>query len=218
MKKLALIFAFTIISSTFVMAQKPVDDYDKGEVFVGYSSHLYVDDPGPLINVTSRGINTSAVYNFHRYWGVKADASISFSRTVSQSFVPGVDNPTMARVSYSQQLNVSTFTVGIQLKDNEKDNRFKPFAHALAGVGRLENKVRNAVCTSVSNCSNVPPNEVSTGFALLLGGGLDIKLNHRIDIRAVQLDLSGIYGDSNAVYFRGGSNDFRFGAGVVFKF
>jgi hypothetical protein len=124
----------------------------------------------------------------------------------------------MARVAYSQRLNVSTFTAGIQLKDNARDKRFKPFAHALFGAGRLESKVTNVVCTTVSNCSNVPPNEVSTGFAALLGGGLDIKLNRRIDIRAVQLDLSGISGGNDAVYFRGGSSDFRFGAGIVFKF
>jgi hypothetical protein len=212
---LALLFVTTGVTLAYGQNRT---DYDKGEVFVGYSSHIYVDDPGPLINVTSRGIDGSGVYNFHRYFGIKFDAAVSMSPTVSRNFVPGFNNPTNAPVSYSQKLYVSTFTAGIQLKDNARDKRIKPFVHALFGAGRLENKVTNISCTTVSNCSNVPLNEVSTGFAFLLGGGLDIKLNKRIDIRVAQLDLSGISGGSNAVYFRGGSNDFRFAAGIVFKF
>lgn len=216
MKKIKL-FLFVAVLSCPMFAQQQ-DEYDKGEVFVGYSSHFYVDDPGPLLSVTSRGFDAAGVYNFHRKLGIKVDVSVSASGKDSADFVPGFNNPTNSPVRYTQQLYVSTYTAGLQLKDNSKDQRFKPFAHALVGVGRLESKVTNVFCTTVSNCSNVPPNEVSTGFAMLLGAGLDIKVHRRIDIRALQLDISHISGGNNPVYFRGGSTDFRFASGIVFKF
>ena len=212
------IFALLLLSGLVAVASgQDQTDRDKGEVFVGYASHFYVDDPGPPLSVTSRGVDVSGVYYIRRYIGIKGDVSISTSPTDSHNFVPGFGNPTQASVSYSQKLNVSTFTAGIQLKDS-KQSRFRPFAHALFGAGRLENKVTNISCTTVNNCTYVPPNETSTGFAMLLGGGLDIKISKRVDVRALQLDISSINGGKNAVYFRGGSIDFRFGAGFVFKF
>lgn len=218
MKRFSLAVAFVAILSAFVSAQKAANDYDKGEVFVGYSSHVYVDDPCPCVSVTERGFDTSGVYNFHRYWGVKADASVTASGTVSQSFVPGFGNPTNAPVSYKQRIYVSTFTAGVQLKNNSKGGRFKPFAHALFGVGRLQSKVTDISCTTPNNCTYVPPNVVHNGFAVILGVGLDINVSKRIAVRAAQLDLSGITGSPSPSYFSGGSNDFRFAAGVVFKF
>lgn len=216
MKYIFVLLFLTVLTAMVSGQNEP--DRDKGEVFVGYTSHIYLDDPGPLINVTSRGVNVSGVYYLRRYIGIKGDAAVSASSTESTRFIPGFDNPTRAAVSYSQKIIVSTYTAGIQLKDSSRESRFRPFVHALFGAGRLENKVTNISCTTVSNCTNVPPNETSTGFALLLGGGLDIKVSKRIDVRAIQLDLSGISGGSNATYFRGGSSDLRFAAGIVFKF
>lgn len=216
MKKIKLILFIAVLSCPMFAQQQ--DEYNKGEIFAGYSSHIYVDDPGPLITVTGRGFDTSGVYNFHRYWGIKADASVTASGTVSSSFVPGFGNPTNAPVSYKQKLYVSTFTAGVQLKDNSKDGRFKPFAHALFGVGRLQSKVTDISCTTPSNCSNVPPNVVHNGFAVILGAGLDINVSKHIAVRAVQLDLSGISGSPSPSYFSGGSNDLRFASGIVFRF
>ncbi|MGH9948662.1 MAG: hypothetical protein ACRD6X_15905 [Pyrinomonadaceae bacterium] len=215
--KYFVLILFFFVFSTVVSGQNQTDR-DKGEIFVGYTSHFFVDDPGPPLTVTSRGVEVAGVYYLRRYIGIKADASITTSSTASFNFVPGFDNPTNAAVSYQQKISVSTYTAGVQFKDSSRQSRFRPFAHALFGAGRLENKVTNISCTTVSNCSNVPPNETSTGFALLLGGGLDIKINKHFDVRAAQLDLSGIAGGKNAVFFRGGSNDFKFGAGIVFKF
>ena len=214
------IFIIMLLISGLVAVASGQDktDRDKGEIFVGYTSHFYVDDPGPPVSVTSRGVDVSGVYYLRRYIGIKGDVSISASPTASQNFVPGFGNPTNAPVSYSQKLNVSTFTAGIQLKDSAKESRFRPFAHALFGAGRQENKVTNISCTTVNNCTYVPLNETSTGFATLLGVGLDIKISKRVDVRALQIDVSSIHGGKNAVYFRGGSIDFKFGAGFVFKF
>jgi hypothetical protein len=53
---------------------------------------------------------------------------------------------------------------------------------------------------------------------LVLGGGLDIKVNRRIDIRAVQVDVAGIFANTDQPGFRDGRADLRFSTGVVFKF
>ena len=47
---------------------------------------------------------------------------------------------------------------------------------------------------------------------MVIGGGLDIKVNKRIDIRAFQFDANPIYFDESTYL------NMRFSTGVVFKF
>ena len=87
--------------------------------------------------------------------------------------------------------------------------------HALIGVGINRYKSSNFRCTS-GNCPGYVTSTPSftftdKGFSAALGGGLDIKINDRIDFRAIQVDYNPI--------FNGGyrQNNVRFGVGFVFK-
>lgn len=217
MKKTFLVLAIIAISTFVAAAQTAASDYTKGEFFAGYSNAFNVDDEGPLY-IIGHGVNLAGVYNVHRYIGIKADVSATTGKTTTWRFTPGFDNPTRAEVSYKQKFSTNNFTVGVQFKDNAEKTRFKPFAHVLVGVGQNKSKVTDVSCTTITNCQNVPPTETSTGFALVIGGGLDIKVSRRIDIRAVQLDLNAISPGRDATLFRGGTANFRFSTGVVFKF
>lgn len=219
MKMIKLILFIAALSCP-IFAQQ--DEYNKGEIFAGYSNTFYLNDnpDGPLGDVTTRGVNFSGVYNVRRYIGIKADVTATFSGTESVRFVPGFDNPTMAEVSYSRREVVNYFTAGVQIKDNAIETRWKPFGHAMVGVGQARYRTTNISCTTPSNCAPIwiPLDETTTGFALVLGGGLDIKVNRRIDIRAVQVDVAGIFANSDQPGFRDGRGDLRFSTGVVFKF
>src|SRR5690349_20584578 len=80
--------------------------------------------------------------------------------------------------AYKSQNGVSfnnyTYTFGpqVSLRRNEK---FTPFAHFLAGGFRGS---ASAAGTSVSD----------NGFAMMFGGGFDVKASRRLSLRAIQFD------------------------------
>jgi len=95
--------------------------------------------------------------------------------------------------AYQNSRSVYTYTVGPVL--TARLPAVQPFAHALFGG------------ISTSN------GEGDNGFAMLLGGGLDIGLRKGVGIRIVQVDW--VYTDVNDV---SRSKNVRASAGVVVKF
>ncbi len=151
------------------------DEYHKAEIFVGYSqAHENVLDSERF-----NGFNTSATGNLASYFGLKFDVAGHYK---SDRFG-----------------NASIYNVlgGVQVKDNSKTGRFKPFAHLLAGVAR-----RKASFTGFGSFSD-------TGFSLVAGAGLDIRVVKRLDVRVGQVDY-------NLTRFNGGTgHGFRLGVGIV---
>lgn len=78
-------------------------------------------------------------------------------------------------------------------------SRLTPFAHALFGAGKL-------------SASALGINGGETDFTWAAGGGLDAKLNNRFAVRVAQFDyLQSRVADTH-------QNNFRYSAGIVFKF
>jgi len=192
-------------------------DYKKFEFFGGYSHNridtgIGDDDPelGDIINEREgfNGFEVSATGNFTRYLGIKGDFSGHFkSRTISFASI-GAPN---ARLDLESR--VFNFLGGLQIKDNSNEGTFKPFAHALAGVAHARNQVDfNAdVCAAVfpSPCP-ADFTESETGFAAAIGGGIDIRVNDRVSVRAIQVDYNPTR------LFDSTQHNFRFGVGIVF--
>ncbi|HRH43183.1 MAG TPA: outer membrane beta-barrel protein [Pyrinomonadaceae bacterium] len=184
MKKILIVLI--LIGSLTMVSLAQSSDYNKGEVFGGFAANT--DDD----NSALRGFNGSAVYNFHQYFGIKAEGSATF-RDINNS-----------AVNWSRRFYNGA--VGVQFKNNDPEKVFKPFAHALVGYGQYSSK-------AISNCAGCTPFEtVQKGATLTVGGGFDIKVNRRIDIRPVQLDITRIFSSRFAW------TNARFSAGVVFKF
>ena len=206
-----LLFLAILIVSCASMAFAQTSDYNKFEFFGGYSHNRVdtgIEDSEPQLDdiVDERegfhGFNTSLTGNLSRYFGLKADLSGHFKE---KTFPIGT-------ASVDIESSIFNFLGGVQLKDNSKETRFKPFAHALAGVARARNKAdfSNDVCIAVfpSPCP-VDFTDTDTGFAAALGGGLDIRANNRIDIRAFQFD----YNPTRV--FDSTQHNFRIGVGIV---
>jgi opacity protein-like surface antigen len=206
-----LLFSAILIVSTASMAFAQSTDYNKVEFYGGYS-HNRVDtgigdnDPDLSDIVSERegfhGFNTSITGNVTRYVGLKFDLAGHFK---SKTFPIGV-------ASLDVDSSVFNFLGGVQLKDNSKETRFKPFAHALIGAARVRNKgeFSNNVCAAVFP-SPCPTNftDTDTGLAGAIGGGLDIRASERIDVRAVQFD----YNPTRV--FDATQHNFRIGVGIV---
>jgi len=90
---------------------------------------------------------------------------------------------------------------GVQVKDNSSEATFKPFAHALAGVAnsRMNSRIENVFRGKDSN----------TGPAGAFGGGIDIRVSRRFDIRAIQLDYNP------TKLLDATQHNFRTGVGIV---
>ena len=221
-KKALFSISFAILAASAVFAQaQPVDDYKKGEFYVGYSNGQVDtgvelgDSPNDFFNERANfnGVNVSGVYNTSRYFGIKGDVSATVnSRDFSESFSTGGANYTIGFENDNQLWN---FVGGVQVKDNAKEGVFKPFAHAMVGAAHARAKVDNFTCTTTAggNCGQFDPGDESfntTGFSGVFGGGIDLRLSNRFQIRAIQVDY-------NPTRLEGSwQNNLRIGAGIVF--
>ena len=184
-KRILTISTFILLSATAAFAQN--DDYKKWEFFGGYSALFYDnlagDTGSPRVDdvlgdrQTLRGFELAVTRNFHKFVGAKFDYSLhlredEFSRPAGSGTVDST---------------IQNFLGGVQIKNNMEDGpRFKPFGHALFGVAVQKVDVDSPQLPAVFGISDFHVNE--TSFSMAFGGGVDIKLNHRIDIRAGQID------------------------------
>src|SRR5215203_1858908 len=171
MRKLFMAALFIACTSSFAFAQTG-DDYNKYDIGVLYSHNRQdtgFDDP-----TTSNFLSERE--GFH---GVEAflKGSYSFNRK-SFDFDGGT-----AATTFDVDADLHQFLGGAEFKDNAKETKVKPFAHVLAGVAHARADVSNAT---------VSFDESDTGFAAAVGGGVDFKLNDRIDLRAFQFDYNPI--------------------------
>jgi hypothetical protein len=221
MKNLFFALGLVIFSAVIISAQGS-SDYKKAEVFAGYSNGQ-IDtgaDSGSSINAFFRdresfnGFEVSGVYNLSRYIGLKGDFSAHFQRqNFNQVFTDPVTGVNTT-VSVRNDNSLYNYLGGVQVKDNSRSGTWKPFAHALVGAATARSKFKDLACTTSTGttCPAGFTNDTfsDTGFAGAFGGGLDIRLNDHIQIRAIQVDY-------NPVRVGGFTNhNARFSAGVVF--
>jgi Outer membrane protein beta-barrel domain len=208
-----------LLCATAAMGQ--TSDYRRFEFFVGYS-HNRVDvgpvedfDPDDDIEFSDifderegfNGFNASVVGNFSRYVGAKFDYSYH-----QKNFNFAGDETT---------IRLHNILGGIQIKDNSSEGTFKPFAHALIGVGRT--------AADLSEFDNTLADFDDVGVAGAIGGGIDVRLSPRVDVRVIQVDYNpmrfdfsdfGTAGVPGTPTFTGSQkrtlHNFRIGIGIVF--
>lgn len=201
MRKILLAAFIVACAAPFTFAQT---DYNKVDVFLGYSHNRidtgFSNDDPELDDIFDEregfhGFNGSVAGNVSRYVGLKGD--YSFHR---RSF----DN-TFAGITASTDADLHQFFGGVQFKDNSTETRVKPFAHFMAGAAHARSEV------DVTGAVTASFDESETGFAGIIGGGVDFRLSPRVDIRAVQFDYNPTrLGDAT-------QHNFRIGVGVVFR-
>ena len=185
-----------------------INEYRKNEFYVGYSNQQ-IDD---FDRSTFHGFEGSYTRNVHRYLGIRASISGAYrTERFSGTFTDGAGGTNTFDVDNDRR--VYNFLGGIQIKDNASTSRLKPFGFAMGGVAVNKGNSTVTTCTTPS-CTTANAQifrSSDTGLAGSFGGGLDIRINDRIDFRAIQVDYNPIYSDSRV------DNNFRFGIGFVFK-
>jgi opacity protein-like surface antigen len=164
------------------------------------------------------GFDSSVAYNLSRYFGVKANVTGHFkTETFVDHFSDSGGHTDTNRVAD----RTWQFLGGLQVKDNGAEKRVKPFAHALFGVAR---QTSHDVQTSTGG-TNFTLDDTATSFAMKLGGGLDVRLSRRVDLRVIEFDYNPIFardrdvsGNAEFTLHVAGrrSDTFTFGVGIAF--
>ena len=196
MRKLFMAAVLIACASSFTFAQTSGDDYNKYDIYVGFS-HNRVDtgfnDPSQNFFTEREGFNGVEGFvkgNVSRYVGLVGD--YSFHR---KSF-----NDIAGTTSVNVDVDLHTLMGGVEIKDNNKETKVKPFARGLVGFQNARAKV-----TGITGL-----NDNETGFSAAIGGGLDFRVSPRVDIRAIQFDY-------NPTRFEGETqHNFRVGVGIIF--
>ncbi len=156
MQKLLFSIFFVSLCAAQAFAQSS-DDYNKVEFYGGYShnrvqpnvknSTAFGTTFEPCSSAATdilgknfqtffcqrhgfNGFDTSITYNFNRYFGIKANVT---SHSITIPFVDTFDGTAETNTVTERIYN---FLGGVQVKNNGKAARFKPFAHALVGAAR----------------------------------------------------------------------------------
>lgn len=213
MRKLMLLTALILACASVSFAQS--DDYNKVEFTVGYS-HARVDtgvddtdfddddDFGDFFRDRRgyNGFDTSITGNLTRYFGLKANFSGHYK---SDSF-------TDTGITVNSRERLYNFLGGVQVKDNSKETRFKPFAHALAGGAHQSVRLTSS---SIADDFDID----DTSFALKFGGGIDVRVHPRVDLRLIELNYNPVFlGDQTVLgeTFRGETqHNFTIGFGIA---
>jgi hypothetical protein len=253
MKKLTLLSLLIFASASTALAQGG-NDYHKWDVYGGYSlgrmesnvndaaftagggggtqtfTNLCSTATGQQIGPNSQkffctrrtfqGVEGSVTYNVSKYAGIQGDVSGHFK---SESFVD-VFTPPGARQTLANEERLWQFLGGIQIKNNKRDARLKPFARALIGFARYTNNQSQTI--DIFPQFNFTIEDHETSLALKLGGGLDVRVSRRVDIRLIEADYNPVFagdrhpqpvsGPFTSVALGGKTaNNFTIGFGVV---
>jgi opacity protein-like surface antigen len=211
-RKIIFLTFFLFYSALFVAAQFN-NERPRAEVFAGYSvlgANYEAEIPNPSEPVITafdgkqslNGFNVSATRYFTRGFGVTGDFSIHFKTNKTPDPLGG---------NIETNISVYNITGGAQYKFRNS-SRIMPFVRGLAGIAITRSKLKVS-SLNVSETSN------STDFALAMGGGLDVRVNNRVDLRAFQVDYNPIFLKSGIELGFGNSraDNVRFSFGIVFK-
>lgn len=196
MRKLIMMTFLILYSASLSPAQTP-GGQPKNEFFAGYSYHsadintLTVDPR----RTGQNGVNLEYTRNITRHIGITGDASAHFHRDTSSTSVS----------TFTSKRDQYFLLGGLQFKAGN-GKRMQPFAHALFGASLFR-----GFTSDIRTSGNVYTIDDATSFAMAFGGGLDIRVNKRIDFRMIQADYAPTFFGS------GRQNNFRLSVGIIFK-
>ena len=216
MRKLLFLTALVALCASLTYAQ----ERSRPELFVGYSyentasgiesgDFAGTDIPSTTLenNFNLNGLNVSGTGYLTKRFGITGDFSASFGRRTDDFGVA------QAR----SRLSLYKITVGPQVKFFNA-RRVTPFVHALLGIARRSLRVEpvDAGVTSIASAT-----DSTTDFTMNLGGGVDVRLNDRVDVRVIQVDYNPIFLRNRTIEglnFPGRTaNGVRVSIGLVFK-
>jgi hypothetical protein len=166
-------FLVWIVLPSFYALPLMAQDTPKLLVFGGYQ-YLHAGNlDGSNDGASTNGWNASATVNFSKHLGVAAD----FGGSYKGRFAEAANNN-----NYLPYFHAYTYTFGPVFSLNS-GGKINPFAHALVGGAHLS--PTECVVYGADQCGSNPS---YSGFAMMLGGGLDARTDKHAGFRIFQAD------------------------------
>jgi opacity protein-like surface antigen len=205
MRKIIMIVTAAL---TFTL-QAAAEDVPQMGAFLGYNYVRFNPNSRFLTPFNANGGGGQLVYNFNQWIGGVVDIGAVTAGSVGRF---NIDN------------TVVNFVAGPRVTYHN-DSRFQPFAHVL--FGGAHSMASAPVAAAILPPGFIlPPGTVittrvhasNTGFAMFVGGGLDIRVSEHIAIRPIGADYYLARMPGFATGDDTNSNNFRYSAGVSFLF
>jgi len=198
------ILLVTVLMGVTAFAQKE-------EVAVDYSMFVFYPAKGLAKCRNLYGGGGAFVYNFTRHIGVKSEFEGYLSST-AQFTLPA--NPPTIPVggTFKTQMNMFTFLFGPQFSFPVPSSKVRIFGETLFGgayTNLWSNLFREASISGLAASK--------TGFAMSLGGGVDLGINDRVAFRIAQVDYVGTRYSWPTIGVQN-QNSVRYQGGFVFVF
>jgi hypothetical protein len=154
------------------------------------------------------GGSTSVAFNFNRYFGLVSDAG-GFNDSRLLLTFPGGGPSQSLQV---KEGTVFTYLFGPRIS-YRRHERVTPFAQALFGGIHAS----DILLSGCSACTR-PSLPAENSFAMTAGGGLDVKLSHRIALRLIQAEYLMTNFEDLSTGKTAIQNDMRLSTGIVLRF
>jgi hypothetical protein len=207
-----LTLGILLLFGTAALAQ----DYAKVEVPIGYSYMRFNPENSNIVSGFSLNGGGGGVTVFVTHAiGITAEFNGygGLSKTFAFPATPNSPCPAGCNVTANDG-NLFTYNVGPVFK--YRAHHFEPFVETLFG-GAHSNTYANLLKACTNSCTTtLSPSNNAWDF--IIGGGIDIPVTKSIAIRPAQFDF--VLTRFGNAFTRGNNNqsNFRYGAGVVFRF
>ncbi len=199
-------FATLLVLGLFSLPASAQGNYTRVELFGGFS--LGSVKPARLLNLTP---------DQERALGFQAAVTGNLTRNIGIVIELGGlwgDLPTSSSPFGTTTGTFRTFHLLVGPRFAKRSSRATGYVHFLAGLAQQKSNEIQGPSFRPLPVPSVPieTSSTSNGFGAALGGGLDISVNKRISIRAVQVDYLPMRVEGDW------TNSVRVGVGVVLKF
>jgi len=200
MKRRVILMAILFIGTVAFAQDNPKVEID------GYYSYFRFnpENSGTLSSHSLNGGGGDVAFYFNTMIGIKAEFAGYQSSTITYS------NPVAGSASASA--NLFTYNVGPIFKF--RSEHFEPFGEVL--FGGAHSSFYGNLCRRLTTC--IVTNPSNNAWDFVIGGGLDIPVSHHWAIRPVEADyVLTRFGNG---FTKGNQNqsNFRYQAGIQFRF
>jgi hypothetical protein len=189
-------------------------EFPRAEVGANYSYGRFIPSRDSRTPYSLNGGGGSLVVNINEFLGIKMDLQ-GYKSTTREFVIPAsVNFPSGAQGSVSGDL--FTYLFGPEIK--VRAHKLQPFAHILFGAAHsnVYADAYKTICQPIVGGCAFKGSPASDAFAMAVGGGLDIPINHVISFRPAEADYLLTHFTNQ--FANNVQNNFRYSAGVLFSF
>jgi hypothetical protein len=208
----SILMLFALLFANAAFAQ----DYSRFDVFGEYSYMRFNTGISQLHNRSFNGGGGGFDINLNHMFGIKGEflgyGSTSFTTTFTAPIV--TPHGTIPAGTYNSQGNMFTYLFGPVVR--LPISKVTPFGEILFG-GSNSNGYFNLSRAIGAGGGTLAATPTQHPFTMAVGGGLDINLSRHFAVRPIEIDyLLTRY--SNPITNVNNQNNFRYLAGVIYKF